>query len=86
MVDIREYLDSEDHSPFREWLDKLSSEAAQKVTKTLYRLGLRNFSNVQSVGAGVFGGRKQRQQNDIRRAPNRWGNYKNRKKHQKEEE
>ncbi|MFI5072334.1 MAG: type II toxin-antitoxin system RelE/ParE family toxin [Terriglobales bacterium] len=54
MIDIREYHDRDDHSPFREWLDKLNSEAAQKVTKALYRVGLGNFSNIKGVGAGVF--------------------------------
>jgi putative component of toxin-antitoxin plasmid stabilization module len=47
MIDIREYHDRDDHSPFREWLDKLNSEAAQKVTKALYRVGLGNFSNIK---------------------------------------
>jgi putative addiction module killer protein len=54
VIDIREYHDRDDHSPFREWLDKLNSEAAQKVTKALYRVGLGNFSNIKGVGAGVF--------------------------------
>jgi putative addiction module killer protein len=53
-IDIREYHDRDDCSPFREWLDRLNSEAARKVTKALYRVGLGNFSNVKSVGAGVF--------------------------------
>jgi hypothetical protein len=35
MVDIREYHDRADRSPFREWLDKLNPQAAQKVTKAL---------------------------------------------------
>jgi putative addiction module killer protein len=54
MVDIREYLDRDQHSPFRKWLDSLHAEAARKVTTALYRLGLGNFSSVKSVGAGVF--------------------------------
>ncbi len=70
------------------------------------------FSNVKSVGGGVFecrinfgpgyrvyfgkdgeqivillgGGTKRRQQNDIRQALDRWEDYKQRKKRQKEEE
>lgn len=78
----------------------------------LYRVGLGNFSNTKSVGAGVyecrinfrpayrvyFGkdgeptviplgrGTKQRRQNDIRLALDRWEDYKQSKKQQKEEE
>jgi putative component of toxin-antitoxin plasmid stabilization module len=54
MVDIREYRDLDDRSPFREWFDNLNSQAAQKVTKALYRVGLGNFSNVKSIGSGVL--------------------------------
>lgn len=98
MVDIREYHDRGGHSPFREWYDRLNAEAARKVTTALYRVGLGNFSNAKSVGAGVSeckinfgpgyrvyfgkegeqvvilfgGGSKQRQQNDIKLALERW--------------
>jgi len=54
VIDIREYHDREDHSPFREWVDRLNAEAARKVTTALYRVGLGNFSNAKGVGAGVF--------------------------------
>lgn len=112
MVDIREHRDHGGRSPFRDWYDNLNSPAAQKVTTALYRMGLGNFSNVKSVGAGVYeckinfgpgyrvyfgkegeriivllgGGAKQRQQNDIRLALERWTDYKLRKNQQKEEE
>ena len=110
MVDIREYQDRGGHSAFRAWYDRLNADAARKVTTALYRLGLGNFSNAKSVGAGVYeckvnfgpgyrvyfgkdgeqivillgGGTKQRQQNDIKFALNRWADYKQRKKQQKE--
>ena len=97
-------------SPFREWYDGLNSDAARKVTTALYCVGLGNFSNAKSVGAGVCeckinfgpgyrvyfgkegeqtvillaGGTKQRQQNDIKVALERWEDYKRRKKQQKE--
>lgn len=106
MVAIREYLDHEGRSPFRAWLDKLSADAARKVTIAVYRLGLGNFSNVKGVGSGAFeckidfgpgyrvyfgkdgdsivillgGGTKPRQQEDIKRALVRWGDYKASKK------
>jgi putative addiction module killer protein len=112
MVDVLEYRDPLGRSPFREWFDGLNSEAARKVTTALYRVGLGNFSNAKSVGAGVYecrinfgpgyrvyfgkdgdrlviplgGGTKQRQQNDIKLALERWEDYKRRKKHQKEKE
>ena len=112
MVDIREYHDHVGYSPFREWFDRLNSEASRKVTTALYRIGLGNFSNAKGVGPGVYecrinfgpgyrvyfgkdderivillgGGTKQRQQDDIRLAVERWGDYKRRKKEQKEGE
>jgi len=112
VVDIREYTDRGGHSPFREWYDRLNTEAARKVTTALYRIGLGNLSNAKGVGAGVYeckinfgpgyrvyfgkegeeivillgGGTKQRQQNDIKVALERWEDYKQRKKHQKEKE
>jgi len=55
MVGVREYRDPGGRNPFREWFDALNSEAARKVTTALYRIGLGNFSNVKSVGAGVHG-------------------------------
>jgi putative addiction module killer protein len=112
IVDIREYHDRGGHNPFREWYDRLNAEAARKVTTALYRVGLGNFSNAKSAGAGVYeckinfgpgyrvyfgkegeqivillgGGTKQRQQNDIKLALERWEDYKQRKKRQKEKE
>jgi hypothetical protein len=47
VIEIREYHDRTDHSPFRRWLERLNAEAARKVTIALYRLGLGNFSNVK---------------------------------------
>jgi putative addiction module killer protein len=32
----------------------LNAEAARKVTTALYRLGLGNFSNTKSLGAGIY--------------------------------
>jgi putative addiction module killer protein len=54
MVAVREYHDRAGRSPFREWFDKLNSEASRKVTTALYRVGLGNFSNTKGVGAGVY--------------------------------
>jgi putative addiction module killer protein len=54
VIEIREYQDYDDHSPFGEWVDQLNAEAARKVTIALYRIGLGNFSNVKGIGSGVF--------------------------------
>lgn len=54
MIEIREYLDADDRSPFAEWLARLHSPAIEKVTAAMYRLSTGNISNVKSVGSGVF--------------------------------
>ena len=111
MIELREYQEQGGRNPFRRWYGELNAEAARKVTTAIYRLGLGNFSNIKSVGAGVFeykinfgpgyrvyfgkdgerivillgGGTKQRQQNDVRVALERWEDYKRRKKQPNEE-
>ena len=50
---VREFL-REGSSPFADWFTDLDATAASKVTTALYRLEQGNFSNVQSVGGGVF--------------------------------
>lgn len=54
MIDIREYVLRDGRSLFGKWFNRLTSEAAQRVTTALYRIGLGNFSNVKGVGGGVF--------------------------------
>ena len=54
MVEIHEYHDQADHSPFLEWFEGLNSDAARKIMTALYRIGLGNFSKVKSVGSGVL--------------------------------
>jgi putative addiction module killer protein len=41
-------------SPFGKWFAGLDALPAGKVTTALYRLQYGNFSNVESVGDGVF--------------------------------
>lgn len=41
-------------STFGDWLDDLDAAAAAKITTALYRLEQGNFSNVASVGGGVY--------------------------------
>lgn len=53
-MQILEYLDDEDQSPFGNWLDEIDAIAAAKVTVAMTRLSLGNISNVKGVGAGVL--------------------------------
>ena len=54
MIEIIEYLDRYDTSPFAKWFDELESRAAAKVTTAITRVACGNFSNVKGVGSGVF--------------------------------
>ncbi len=53
-ITVREYLDSDEKSPFAIWFEKLNALAAAKVATALYRLEQGNFSNVEGVGSGVY--------------------------------
>ena len=50
---VKEYL-KDGLSPFGEWFKDLDYIAASKITTAVYRLQYGNFSNVESVGGGVF--------------------------------
>jgi putative addiction module killer protein len=54
MIEIREFLDAQGGSHYRQWFDHLNFHAAAKVAIALTRLALGNFSNVKGVGSGVF--------------------------------
>jgi putative addiction module killer protein len=54
MIDVREYLDVGGRSPYGIWFDHLNAPAAAKVATALTRLASGNFSNVKSVGSGLF--------------------------------
>jgi putative addiction module killer protein len=49
----REYLDLGGRSPFADWFNLLSVEAAAKVTAAITRMDQGNFSNAKPVGEGV---------------------------------
>lgn len=53
-IQIFEYLDSENRSPYAHWFDTLNAQAAAKVAGALYQIAAGNFSNVKGVGSGVF--------------------------------
>jgi putative addiction module killer protein len=54
MPEIRYYVASGGQQPFDEWFADLESVARAKVTRAIVRLEQGNFSNVRSVGEGVF--------------------------------
>lgn len=51
---IHQYVTASGYSPFEKWFNRLQSVAAAKVATVLYRLELGNYSNVKSLGEGVF--------------------------------
>ena len=53
MVELVEYLDEDEESPFGDWFEDLNIPAAAKVTTALTRMEQGNLSNVKSVGSGV---------------------------------
>ncbi|MGH6854743.1 MAG: type II toxin-antitoxin system RelE/ParE family toxin [Aestuariivirga sp.] len=53
-MEIREYEDRRDRSPFGQWFEDLDPVTAAKVTVALTRLENENVSNVKSVGSGVL--------------------------------
>lgn len=53
-VRIEQYIKEDGNVPFEKWFNKLDSIAAAKISTVLYRMEQGNFSNVKSVGDGVF--------------------------------
>ena len=54
MIELRGYIEENGRKPFAEWLEELDAAAAAKVTIALARMEQRNFSNVKTMGSGVF--------------------------------
>lgn len=53
-IEIREFVNAANRSPFARWFESLNAEAAARVTIALARLSQANFSNVEGVGAGIY--------------------------------
>ena len=51
---IEHYITEDGLDPFEKWFNKLNAVAAAKISTALYRMELGNFSNVKSLGDGVF--------------------------------
>jgi putative addiction module killer protein len=54
MLEIRYYVAADGRQPFARWFSDLEAVARAKVTRAVVRLEQGNFSNVKSVGEGVF--------------------------------
>lgn len=54
MPEIRYYVAADGQQPFATWFADLDGVASAKVTRAIVRLELGHFSNVKSVGEGVF--------------------------------
>ena len=54
MIELRGYIDERGNKRFAEWLEGLDAAAAARITIALVRMEHGNFSNVKSVGSGVF--------------------------------
>src|SRR5215472_10449305 len=54
MIEVRAYRGSGGNSPFKDWFDKLDTQAANKVTTYIDRISDGNTSNLKSVGGGVY--------------------------------
>jgi len=54
MVTIKEYIDVKGHSPFAKWFNRQNAQAAAKVSTVLLKIAYGKFSNIKSVGSGVY--------------------------------
>jgi putative addiction module killer protein len=54
MPEIRYYVATGGRQPFAEWFSDLETLARAKITRAIIRLEQGNFSNVKSIGEGVF--------------------------------
>jgi putative addiction module killer protein len=54
MPEIRYYVAADGREPFARWFQGLEAVARAKVTRAVVCLEQGNFSNVKSVGEGVF--------------------------------
>lgn len=54
MIEVREYIDDRERSPFGRWFEGLDARAAARVRTSLARMEAGNLSNVRGVGSGVL--------------------------------
>ncbi len=51
---VHQYVNTFGINPFEKWFNRLEPVAAAKVATALYKLEPGNYSNVKSLGSGVF--------------------------------
>jgi len=54
MIRIKEYICTDESSPFAKWFNKLDVQAALKINTYLTRIEQGNFSTVKGVGNGIY--------------------------------
>ena len=54
MITIKEYIDSNDRSPYAKWFDRLNAPAAARIVTALVRIEQGNFSNTKGIGGGIL--------------------------------
>jgi putative addiction module killer protein len=53
MVEVREYVDAQGKTPYRDWVVKLDTSARVRVITAVLRMENGNFSAAKAVGSGV---------------------------------
>jgi len=76
---VREYLTADGTSPFREWLDSLTTAVRARIQARVLRFEMGNLGDHKGVGSGDKGS----QTKDISRARRFWGDYLEAKRHGK---
>jgi len=54
IIEVLEFVNDKDESPFANWFNALNAQAAAKVSTALIRMEHENLSNTKSVHGGVF--------------------------------
>src|ERR1700675_2475248 len=53
MIEVREYVDAQGRTPYRDWFVKLDTGTRVRVITAVLRMEHGNFSLAKSVGSGV---------------------------------
>ncbi len=53
MIEVREYVDAQGRTPYRNWIVKLDTSTRVRIITAVLRTERGNFSAAKSVGAGV---------------------------------
>jgi len=51
---IKEYIDSNDRSPYAKWFNRLNAPAAARVVTAVVRMEQDNLSIIKGIGGGVL--------------------------------